>query len=147
MGITPKQEKYVRGLVSGMSQREAYASAYNCSKMKPETVDSHASRLLASDKVRARYEELTAELAERVLWDRERAAKELLEVRDIALRHIRQTQENAAHYDMSGKRDIADLPKTAVQLLVASTAELNKMFRVYDAPDSGDGKVTIIDDL
>lgn len=56
--LTQKQEKYVQGLIAGMSQREAYRAAYDAQSMKDETVDVKASLLLKQDKVRERYEEL-----------------------------------------------------------------------------------------
>lgn len=60
MNLTPKQEKYVTNLISGMSQRQAYKDAYPSSKKwKNETVDSKASNLLNNnDKVLTRYKEL-----------------------------------------------------------------------------------------
>jgi hypothetical protein len=146
--LTPKQEKFVQALVSGASQREAYRSAYNCSRIKPESIDSLASRLLANVKVRSRYDELVAEAAKAACWTRERAINELIEVRDIALEHIRKTKRHRAHFDGNNKRDIADLPKTAAQLLVSSTAELNKLCGLYDKPEGPDsGKVVIVDDV
>lgn len=145
--LTPKQELYVQGLAAGKSQREAYKAAYGCRRWKVESIDSQASRTLASPKVRARYDELMAEVATAVMWDRARAARELIEVRDIALAHIRQTRELAANIDDHGKRELADLPKTAAQLVASTTAELNKMFRIYDQAADGDGRVTVIDDV
>ena len=145
--LTPKQEKFVNGLVSGMSQREAYMSAYICSRWKPETVDSQASRTMANPKIRARYDELVAEAAEAACWTRERAIRDLLEVRDIALGHIRQTREMRAHFDMNSKRDLADLPANAVKLVVSSTAELNKLCNLYDGGDGDDAKVVIVDNI
>lgn len=145
--LTPKQECYVRNLISGMSQREAYRAAYSCERWKDANVDAQASRTLAMPKVRARYDSLTDELAERVLWDRERAARELLKVRDIALEHIQQTIGDKKHFDANDKRDLADLPKTAAQLLTSSTAELNRMFGVYERAGADDGKVVIVDDV
>lgn len=56
--MTLKQEKFVEELIKGKSQREAYKAAFNCSRMKPETIDSNASRLLKKDKVAARFTEL-----------------------------------------------------------------------------------------
>ena len=144
--LTAKQEKFVCALVSGVSQYEAYRAAYDCEGHGREYADSKASHLMSQVKMRARYAELVAEIASRVLWDRERATRELLEVRAIALDHIRQTVAHRAHFDANDKRDIADLPKTAVQLVIASTAELNKMFRVNEAND-GDGRVTVVDDV
>lgn len=56
--LTEKQEKFVQGLLKGLSQREAYKSAYNASNMKDETIDNKACNLLKKANVRARYEEL-----------------------------------------------------------------------------------------
>ena len=39
MSLTPKQEKFVQGIVSGkLSQREAYKQAYNTSRMKDKSI-------------------------------------------------------------------------------------------------------------
>jgi hypothetical protein len=146
--LTPKQERFVQALVSGASQREAYRAAYSCEKSSDKTVDNKACATLARGEVRARYDELMAELASRVLWDRERAARDLLEVREIALRHIRETKDDKKNFDDKGKRDIADLPKAAVQAVLTSTAELNRMFGIYDKPGAeGDAVPVIVDDI
>ena len=58
MSLTAKQEKFIQGIVSGLSQREAYKQAYNTNKMKNETVDNKAYILFKNDEVRARYNEL-----------------------------------------------------------------------------------------
>lgn len=59
-GLTNKQEAFVLALIEGKSQREAYRSAYKAGRMKDETVDQCACRLLKNPKVSARYEELQA---------------------------------------------------------------------------------------
>lgn len=56
--LTPKQEKFVQGLVMGMSQREAYKNSYDTENATDETTDSNASRLFADSKILARYNEL-----------------------------------------------------------------------------------------
>lgn len=69
--LTPKQEAFVQGVVSGLSQRDAYIKAYPAAaKWKPETVDSKASHALADGKVRARYEALQAEAAKQATLSR-----------------------------------------------------------------------------
>ena len=145
--LTPKQEKFVNALVSGMSQREAYLSAYNVQRMKPESIDVAACRVLKVPKVSLRHDELMAEAAKAACWTRERAIRDLLEVRDIALGHIRQTREMRAHFDANLKRDLADLPANAVKLVVSSTAELNKLCNLYDGADGDGGKVVIVDNI
>lgn len=59
MSLTAKQEKFVQGLISGLSQRKAYRTAFpNSVKWKDETVDAKACNLLKTDKIMARYNEL-----------------------------------------------------------------------------------------
>ena len=76
--LTPKQEKYVQGLVSGLSQREAYKNAYNAKNMKDTTIDARASKLLAEYKVSMRYNELIEEHKSKALFTREEAVSELI---------------------------------------------------------------------
>ena len=71
MSLTPKQEKFVQGIVSGkLSQREAYKQAYNATKMKDETIDAKASMLFKEDKIRIRYDQLIAEYSKEAIYKR-----------------------------------------------------------------------------
>ena len=60
-GLTAKQAKFAANLAEGMSQAEAYRNAYDAVNMAPETIHSHASRMAARDKVRARVDALMME--------------------------------------------------------------------------------------
>ena len=59
----PRWEKFVQSLITGVSQRKAYRSAYpNSEKWKDDVVDQKASKLLNENgKVLARYQELQEE--------------------------------------------------------------------------------------
>ena len=61
--LTAKQEQFVQNIIQGMSQADAYRSAYNCQKMSDKTIWEKASRLLADGKVTARVAELRDQLA------------------------------------------------------------------------------------
>lgn len=61
--LTAKQEKFVRNLIEGMSQREAYKNSYDAENMTDKTIDEKACLLFATDKIRTRYRELQEELA------------------------------------------------------------------------------------
>jgi phage terminase small subunit len=63
--LTVKQEKFVQGLFQGMSQREAYKSAYNAEKMSDGVIDNKASLLAKKDEIRVRLQELQKTVAER----------------------------------------------------------------------------------
>ena len=74
--LTPKQEKFVQNLVSGMSQREAYKNSYNASKMKDSTIDKRASELFNKGEIKGRYNEIIEKASdetimtakERMIW-------------------------------------------------------------------------------
>jgi phage terminase small subunit len=61
--LTAKQEAFVQNIIQGMSQADAYRSAYPNQKMSDKTVWETASKLMANPKVITRLEELRKELA------------------------------------------------------------------------------------
>lgn len=80
MSLTPKQEKFIQNIVSGMSQREAYKNSYNAENMKDETIDSEASILFNDQKVSKRYQELIEELQDKAIMSAKERMKWLTEV-------------------------------------------------------------------
>lgn len=58
MDLTPKQEKFVQNIFSGMIQREAWIKAGYSSSYPVPYIDSHACALFNSGKIQARYKEL-----------------------------------------------------------------------------------------
>lgn len=81
MGLTPKQEAFCQAIADGNSQAESYRIAFDCKpSIKPETVWSRASELMADGKVAARVNELKSALAEKALWSREDSVKILADI-------------------------------------------------------------------
>ena len=75
--LTPKQEKFVLGLIEGKSQRKAYIDAGYSTKGKSESyIDMQASTVAKNNKVLIRYEELRQEVAEQSKWTRQKAFEE-----------------------------------------------------------------------
>lgn len=89
--LTPKQEKFVQGIISGLSQREAYKQAYDSKKMKDTTIDVQASKLFANHKIAIRYRELMDEHKKKALWTREESVNELIWLKEQAKEDIKQT--------------------------------------------------------
>lgn len=56
--LTAKQEKFVRNLIKGMSQREAYKNSYDAENMSDKVIDNEASKLFNSREISIRYKEL-----------------------------------------------------------------------------------------
>lgn len=78
--LTPKQEKFVRNLVKGMSQREAYKNSYNAENMADETIDVEACKLFADHKISQRYKELQERLANASIMTAQERLEYLTEV-------------------------------------------------------------------
>lgn len=84
--LTPKREAYAQNLIKGMSQREAYKAAFNASRMSDKTIDNKASKLFAVGEVRARFDELQAEVVKASQAAAVASATEVLEeITNIAL--------------------------------------------------------------
>ena len=99
MSLTTKQELFIQGLIKGYSQREAYKMAYKADNMKNETIDSKASILFKTEKIRARYEELKNELKEKAFYTVEKANDDLNWIKlkakeDIEAKGIKQANAN-----------------------------------------------------
>lgn len=61
--LTAKQEQFVQNIIAGMSQADAYRSAYSSKRMSDNAVYREASLLVASPKIAQRLQELRDELA------------------------------------------------------------------------------------
>jgi phage terminase small subunit len=61
--LTAKQEQFVQNIIQGMSQADAYRSAYSCKRMSDNAIYREASLLLGNPKVTQRLSELRNELS------------------------------------------------------------------------------------
>ena len=98
--VTIKEEIFCQKRIEGYSQTEAYRFAYNCENMKDKTVTEKASKLMAKDNVRARYEELLKEIKEKSFYTVEKANDDLNWIKskakeDIEYRGLKQANANA----------------------------------------------------
>lgn len=84
MALTPKQEKFCQGIVSGMNQSDAYRFAYDVTDMLPTTVNNEAYVLMQSHDITARIEHLKKPIAERVGRTLEQHIERLLYLGNMA---------------------------------------------------------------
>ena len=136
--LTAKREKFVRGLVAGLSQRQAYYEAYpNSKKWKPETVDNKASKLFKENEILARYNELMEEHKNKALWTREEAVNELKWLYKQAIKSIEDQDEGYVRQGTSSA-------------LLGAIQELNKLEDLYPSDKhqvEHIGQVNFIDDI
>lgn len=78
--LTANQEAFVKNIIEGMNQADAYRSAYPKQKMSDKTIWEAASRLMKNDKVLARLSELRNELAKDTIMTAQKRLEWLTEV-------------------------------------------------------------------
>jgi phage terminase small subunit len=78
--LTAKQEQFVKNIIDGMSQADAYRSAYDTSRMKDKTVWERASALMKNNKVATRLKELRDQLAKPTIMTAQERLEFLTEV-------------------------------------------------------------------
>lgn len=119
--LTNKQELYVQGLVSGLSQRKAYINAgYSTKNKSNEYIDTEASKLFKNPKVFQRYNELMEEHRNKALWTREEAVNTLKWLVDQSVLSIEGVDEGYVR-------------KSTADAIIGSIQELNKLENLYDS--------------
>jgi phage terminase small subunit len=88
MAFTAKQEAFIAAAIKGMNDSDAYRAAYDCSRMKPETVNRKAHELMRNGKIRARIEAARAEAAKQAQWSLDMAVERTKAVNDVAFEDI-----------------------------------------------------------
>ena len=86
--LTPKQEKFVQALISGMSQYEAYKEAYNATRMKDATIYNNAYKLMQNNEILTRYNELLEEHKKKALYTRANSINDLIWIKEKAKEDI-----------------------------------------------------------
>ena len=84
MKLTAKEEKFVKELISGKTQRQAYKSAYNTSRMKDATIDNNACKLLKKNEVATRYQELLKANENKAIITKDKLLEGLVEAFEMA---------------------------------------------------------------
>lgn len=86
--LTPKQNKFIDGVVSGLTYSEAYRQAYNAKNMSAETIAVKASVMASKDNIRVIIDQRKKQLADKAIWDREKALSMLAEVATTAQKYL-----------------------------------------------------------
>jgi len=155
--LTPKQEKFVRNLFEGMSQREAYINAGYSSKSSPAILDIRACEAAKASKVLVRLEELRKKAEDKSVasvLERKQVLTEIIRARhtdfmtcsadgvwfhDIGpeklnLAALKQIQTTTMPFGDKESPDKVLLTKVELNDPIRAIAELNKMGGDY-APE------------
>lgn len=85
--LNVKQEKFIQGIIRGLSQRQAYKEAYEVD-YEDKAIDENACKLFNSTKVKQRYEELLKELQDKSIMSAQERMKWLSDVVKGNIKHI-----------------------------------------------------------
>lgn len=135
--LTAKQEKFVRNLIQGMSQREAYKKSYNAENMTDKTIDEEACRLFNDSKISARYNELI----ERAAVASVMTAQERLE---YLTGIVYGTEQECVKTLVNGEEVLEEFPADLSTRLKAVDL-MNKMTGEYVTKIAGEVKVRLED--
>lgn len=138
-----KQERFVQGLIKGLSQREAYKQAYSA-KYKDSAIDSKASALFKTDKVQKRYNELLGKIENNAILSAEERMIFLSNVVKGAEKEIILVTKT----DKNGKeKTIEKKTPSKLDTKLKALETLNKMTGEYTTKVEGDLNLTKLEDL
>ena len=128
--LTAKQEKFIDGVVGGLSQSEAYRQAgYKVDDMSVESIAREACRIAKAPHISPIIEQRRRELADKAIWSREQA---LAMLRDIAVDANQNRREKLV---VSGGEVTVEKYNAAAQnVAIKAIEQANKMCG-YNAPD------------
>ncbi len=137
--LTAKQEQFVKNIIDGMSQADAYRSAYDTQRMKDKTVWEKASALMKNDKVTARLKELRDQLAKPTIMSAQERLEFLTQV-------INGTKGEKVVEMVDGEPTEIEVPASMKNRLSAIDI-MNKMQGEYVTKVEGELKMTKLEDL
>lgn len=112
--LTAKQEAFAQYIADGIGQGDAYRMAYDAEGMKDSTVHPKASRMLSEGKIRARVDELKAQVVQKQLWSREMSVKGLIQAYRIALDAKTSTGMTAAVKELNNMHGFNEPTKLSI---------------------------------
>lgn len=119
--LTPKQELFAQKIAEGMSQADAYRSAYSCKNMSDNAIYREASLLLDNPKV----------------------AQRLKEIRDINARPSIMSAQKRKEW----LTEVINDPKVDINAKLKASDQLNRMEGEYVTKVEGNLNVTKLEDL
>lgn len=122
-----RHENFVQYLITGMSQRKAYRSAFPESKnYKDATVDNKASALYRTDEIKARYKELVEEAKDEAIMQRK---DRMVLLSDIARSTYEKTDSRIKAIDTLNKMDGEYINKVEISGIAEEQSKLDELLQ------------------
>ncbi|HEM8139939.1 TPA: terminase small subunit [Providencia rettgeri] len=129
--LTTKQENFCLAYIETGNASEAYRTAYNTSKMKPESINRKAKELLDNGKITARVNELQQDVRTKHDITVMKLLEELEAARLKAL-NADTPQASAAVAATMGKARLTGLDKVLVDLTANVKVETRSIKDIFD---------------
>lgn len=84
--LTPKQEKFCQCVAQGSTYSDAYRQAYDCKKMKMNTINNNACKMMLNSYITARIEEIKAKTSEKLVYTALESFNKLCEIQAEAVK-------------------------------------------------------------
>lgn len=137
--LTQKQEEFVKNIIDGKSQAEAYRNSYNAKNMSDNAIYREASLLMSNPKIAQRIKELRDQLAKPTIMTARERLEFLSEV-------INGTKGEKVVEIVNGEEKEIEVPASMKNRLNAIDI-MNKMQGEYTTKIEGDIKVKRLEDL
>lgn len=162
-GLTIKQEKFCNKYLECGNASEAYRYAYNCLKMRDNSVWCNASQLLSDTKVIQRIKELQSSFQKRTEITKERVLNELVKIGFSSIAYMHNSWIDRVEFDQltddqkaciksiqtkvekrSYDDEVRNVEMVKIELYdkLAALNSINKMLG-FDAPAKVDANVTM----
>jgi transposase len=125
--LTPKQEKFASCIADGMSQADAYRTAFNAENMKAETIHKRASELMSDGAVSGRVQELRSKLEKKALWTREMSVRALVEAYKVAKEQTNASGMTGAVKELNAMHGYNEPTKHQIEAAITTTLDVTKL--------------------
>lgn len=109
--LTPKREKFCLQIVKGLSLSDAYRKSYDTKRMKDETINNEASKLMQNPAITARVNELRGKIEEKLAYSALESFKNLEKAQSIALELVKMVYHNGSRVSEDSTPDLSSFIK------------------------------------
>lgn len=137
--LTPKQERFIQNIVSGMTQRQAYKEAFQVD-YDDNAIDVNACKLFNETKIQLRYKELLEEIKDVAIMT---ATERMIWLTNVINGNIKEVVAVQKTNNETGESEMieAEFP-SQLKIKLAALDTLNKMSGEYTTKLEGNIDIT-----
>lgn len=142
--LTPKQERFIQNIVSGMTQRQAYKEAFQVD-YDDNAIDVNACKLFNETKVQLRYKELIEEIKDAAIMT---ATERMIWLSNVVNGNIKEIVAVQKTNCETGETEMVETEfPSQLKTKLAALDTLNKMSGEYTTKIEGDIGIKKLEDV